>query len=159
MTLESVKSLAQEAKELRTQYLDKVNELRREVRAADKARNGEGRNELARAAEPGLARRLVYDTLGAADLLTKAKNLVEDFDPRFDVFQFNGVGPVKLTTNLVDAPGNPAFDRSGFYSGGEEAKKVERAARRLLKHLAEAGITAPEGASDKLADFEDVVLS
>lgn len=154
MTLDHVKTLAEEAKELRARYLGKVGELRRAVRDADAERDGEGRNELARAAEPGLSRRLVYEVLGAEDLRAKAGKIVKATDPRFEVFQVDGVGSVKLSTLVNPEPFRSLFDVEDYEDG-----TVEDAARDVVERLEEAGVKVPANAAEELADYGTVKLS
>lgn len=153
MHLETVKTLAEEAKELRSQYLGKVNQLRKAVREADNARDGKGRNDLARAAEPGLSRRLVYEVLGAEDLLAKAKKIAEGADQRFEVFE-KGVGSVCLSTRNYPDPHHYTFSTEDFGDG-----TVEAAARRVLGRLRDAGIKVPPYSAEELADYGTVKLS
>lgn len=154
MTLETVKTLAEEAGTLRKQYLAKVGELRKAVRDADVERSGEGRNELARAAEPGLSRRLVYEVLGAEDLLAKAKKIAEGTDQRFLVFQVEPAGPVKLTTREYPDPDHYTFSTEDYEDG-----TVAGAARKVLGRLRNAGVEAPTKAAEELADYGTVKLS
>lgn len=153
MTLETVKALAAESKELRAQYLNKVNELRRAVRDADTERGGEGRNELARAAEPGLSRRLVYEVLGAEDLLAKAKKIVETTDERFEAFE-KGVGSVVISTRDYPDPEFGTFGAEKFEDG-----TVEKAARKVLGRLRDAGVKVPARAAEDLGAYGTVKLS
>lgn len=153
MNLETVKTLAEDAKDLRAQYLGKVNQLRKAVREADNARDGKGRNELARAASAGLSRRLVYEVLGAEDLLAKAKEIAEGADQRFEVFE-KGVGSVCLSTRNY-----PDTDRYTFSSEDFGDGTVEAAARRVLGRLRDAGIKVPPYSAEELADYGKVHLS
>ena len=145
MTLDKVKTLAEEARDLRSQYLGKVHQLRKAVREADNARDGKGRNELARAAEPGLSRRLVYEVLGAEDLRAKAKKIVEETGQRFEVIG-REVGPVVLDTRN--------YTIEEFEDG-----TVEADARKVLGRLRDAGIKVPPRAAEELADYGKVHLS
>jgi len=151
--LDKVKTLAEEARDLRSQYLGKVHQLRKAVREADSARDGKGRNELARAAEPGLSRRLVYEVLSAEDLLTKAKGIAEGADQRFEVFE-KGVGSVCLSTRNYPDPDRYTFGSEDFEDG-----TVEAAARRVLGRLRDAGIKFPPYSAEEIADYGTVKLS
>jgi len=153
MTLDNVKSLAEEAGVLRKQYLGKVAQLRRAVREADSARDGKGRNELARAAEPGLSRRLVYEVLGTEDLLAKAKKIAESADQRFEVIG-RETGPVVLDTRIHPDPDHCMFSIQDYDDG-----TVEKAARKVLRRLRDAGIKVPPRAAEELADYGKVHLS
>ena len=153
MKLDNVNSLAKEAGVLRKQYLGKVHQLRKAIREADNARDGKGRNELARAAEPGLSRRLVYEVLGAEDLLAKAQKIAEGADQRFEVFE-KGVGSVCLSTRNYPDPNFYTFGSEDFDDG-----TVGAAARRVLGRLRDAGIKVPPYSAEELADYGTVKLS
>ena len=139
-------------------------QLRRILVALDRQEDGPSRNELARRAEGGLSRRLVLNTLQAADTL---RALVPLF-PK-DVRREDGLD---LTAGCWHAQART----SGYVvlalvpdvepgDGLDTERERHRVAERMLARLKEAGIevlvrkSAGKRAADELADWGQVYLT
>jgi hypothetical protein len=76
--LEKVAQKAAAAAEARAAYRAATEALRQEIHAADRVKAG--RNRIADAAEPGMTRRLVFEALGAFDILSHARDAIGRID-------------------------------------------------------------------------------
>lgn len=96
--LAEVRSTANDVGEARRALQDALSAHRAAIIAADRSRDGKGRNELVRAAEGGLSRPKVFETLGVADLESDIRQALRDF--REDVLLYPS-GP-RMMLSLMD---------------------------------------------------------
>lgn len=144
-TLQAVTARAAAVADLRTKLGKEIASLRREITAAD--RDGHGRNEIARQAAKGLSRKLVFETLGAEDLVTLAEEALKS------------AGFKQSDDYLIRTDPRPAITLGSDV--GEHSSRPDderrRVANGITDALAEAGILV--GDVDRLAEWEFTTLA
>ena len=152
--LDQVRADAAAAATARDTYRAAMNSLRTSILAADRVSCG--RNEIVRAAEGGMSRRKVYETLGAADLLSEVraalgKRAVSVWAQGERVF-------LDLSPQIANGWEGPEHEHLTAEEREErdrsETRNLEESASGVLRALREAGLTfADEDAIEELVGF------
>jgi hypothetical protein len=129
--LEKVAQKAAAAAEARAAYRAATEALRQEIHAADRVKAG--RNRIADAAEPGMTRRLVFEALGAFDILSHARDAIG----RIDVVHLRRAGAkVFLDLEPEDLGSYEDEDEDEEERSGEQAETDYSRGMNLLGALA-----------------------
>lgn len=144
-TLREVAARAAVIADLRKQAAAETSALRAAIITADN--DGHGRNEIARKAEGGLSRKLVFEVLGATDLVTEAHEVLK------------AAGFVRSDDYLIRVDPRPAITLGTDV--GEDSSRPDDERRRMAQSIAaalsEAGILI--GDIDRLATWEFTTLA
>lgn len=146
---------------VRGAYRKALDAMRAAVLSADQ--DGAGRNEIVRAAEGGLSRRKVYETLSAADLLSDARAALKGHDG-VNIFTRGERVHLDLFPQIMDRQEGPE-DEDLYPDEREqrdhtEMRRLEDTATSALYALRASGLTFADGdeAIEGLIRFESAEI-
>ena len=158
--LDRVRADAAAAAAARDAYREAMDALRVSCAAADRA--GESRNDIVRAAEGGMSRRKVFETLGAEDLITAARAALRGHEHIHLKAGSGGRVLAELSPSILlelddDEEGEEEDDERYRARKHREGRILEDAAYAADAALREHGLALASGRDGiaALAGFED----